>query len=173
MSKYEELQKNFKDLNEHYRDVMMNQIKATNDSETILYTNTLATCVGLAIVAKDSNNNVYRILSHNYAFSEDYQLKQLDDIKKYLKAIPSLVDLKVIYCSMDSFKDFDNLDDIESDIVEKLNNTFAFYQNDHPDFNIDFYQSWYVVIYPDGNIEYADQELINDYMADNQGIKPF
>ncbi len=147
--------------------VGMNFTGAVNDDETIIYTEDVATCTGLAIVALDSENIVHRIVSHNYAFYEDFQIKQLELIEDYLKSL-SLKDLKVIYCSMKSFKDFNNLTDIEEDILIKLNKLFSFYKEKHPSFNIEFKQSNFLLIDPKGNIDFASKEMIDEYMEENK-----
>lgn len=168
MSKYENIKNKLLNNNQEMIHIGMNYINVTNDKSTTLFTNAIATCYGLGIVAKDNEGNIYRIVSHNYAFSEGFQLRQLESITKYLTSINNLTDLRVVCCTMESLKDFDNLDEIEQEAIENLNKTFMFYKKSHPDFSIEFQRSWYIIVDFNGNIEYATKELIDEYEQEDK-----
>ena len=171
MTKYEIIKNKLDNPSDKNIHVWMNFTAVSDDDETTIFTDSIATCIGLGIVAKGENNTIHRIVSHNYAYSEGFQLRQLDSIVEYLKSIPSLKELKVIFCSMKSFSDFDNLTEHEQEILLRLNNAFSFYKKDNPDFNIEFHKSWYLIIDPKGNFDYADEELLVDYIKEEEILK--
>ena len=169
MVKYEDIKDNIYDCDEKIKYYGINKTCAVSDDDTTIFTDCIATCTGLAVVAIE-NNVIHRIISHNYAYLEDFQIEQLRLIEQYLKSLLNIKKMKVIYCSMDSYRDFDNLTDIEKDSLSKLNKTFSFYKENHPDFNIEFHQSWFLLINPDGNIEFANEKMLEEYIS-NRKIK--
>lgn len=169
MVKYEDIKDSiYCDLDEKIMHYGMNQTYAVEDEDTTIFTDCIATCTGLAIVAVDENNVIHRIISHNYAYIENFQMKQLEFTEQYLKSLPNIKKMRVIYCSMDSYKDFNNLTDIEKDSLLKLNKTFSFYKEKHPEFNMEFHQSWFLLINPDGNIEFANEKMLEEYISNRK-----
>ena len=140
--------------------VRMLKCSAVKDKKTTIATYGIATCIGLAIVATDKNGEIHRIVMHHpYTGERGFE----DAIEEYLKSLEPITNLKAMICSMKTFTDFDNLDDYEKEILDKINNIFSFYKKEHKNFNIPFHKSWYVKISPEGNFDYADSEMIKVY----------
>ena len=143
--------------------VSMLQCCVTKDDETTIATYNIATCVGLAIAAKDENNVVHRIVSH-YPYTHPDEHFPKNELREYLEGLGHIKDIKAIMCSMDSFENFDNLDEREEEILNEFDSIFQFYKNEHPEFSIPFKQSWYIKVSPQGEFEYADtEEMIKIY----------
>lgn len=143
--------------------IRMLQCGAVSDTETMIFTKCLASCVGLAISAIDSTGQIHRIVTHNPYTGEGITKRHEDAIEEYLKSLPPIKELKAIICSMDRFSDLNNLEDEEQEILARINNIFAFYKETHPDFYIPFHRSWFIKVLPNGDFEYAAPEMIDIY----------
>jgi hypothetical protein len=171
MTDYYELQERLENKNHDMLEVGMNKIIAVDDQDSVIFTSTLATCYGIGVVFRDTNDKVYRILTHHYSFYEDFQLRQLNYIKDLLMSIQGLKDLRVVCCSMDSLRDFNNLSEEEIEDLEKIYNTFSFYKEKNPDFKIEFQRSWYLIIDSLGKMLFATSNEINKYEEETKKLK--
>ncbi|HBY19790.1 MAG: hypothetical protein A2Y24_01490 [Clostridiales bacterium GWE2_32_10] len=134
-----------------------------NDDKTTIGTYGLAPCIGLAIAATDSNDVTHRIVTHNPYMGENVTREYENGIEDYLQSLGAIKKLDAMICSMDSFRDFNNLDEREQEILIRLGNTFRFYKEEQEEFTIPFHESWYVKVSPEGKFEYADLEMIGVY----------
>lgn len=134
-----------------------------DDTQTTIATYGVATCVALAITAKDDKGKVHRIITHNSYTGEQITRRIEAEIKECLQQLEPLKELHAIICSMDTFCNPDMLDEREKDIISEINNIFQFYKDKHPYFTVPFHRSWYVKINPQGDFEYADESMIAVY----------
>ena len=143
--------------------VGMFECYAVNDDATTISTYSVATCVALAIAATDRNGKIHRIITHN-PYCGEQKTKNIETrLKTYIHSLEPIQDLKVMICSMESFENLNSFDKREEEILYRINDIFAFYKEQNPEFNIPFHRSWYVKISPDGLFEYADSKMVETY----------
>ena len=159
--KIKDLDKELDSSNVSYVWMLKNGV--VTDEKSVIATAGIATCVGIAVSVTDSSGKVHRIVAHNSYTGEKSNKMNEEAIEYYLKELEPIEKLDAMFCSMDSFTDFDNLDEREQEILNGINKMFEFYKEQHPDFQVPFHRSWYVKISPDGNFEYADDKMVEVY----------
>lgn len=155
-----EWESNFWNRPQNLARVRMLHCECVNDEKTTIGTYGIATCIGLAISATDSKGVIHRIVMHHSYTGEARFEGRIED---YLKSLGPIENLKAMICSMKSFEDFEHIDEREQEILKDINDIFAFYKEMHKDFNVPFYRSWYVKIFPNGEFEYASPEMVKVY----------
>jgi hypothetical protein len=128
-------------------------------------------CVGIAICAKDINGVYHRIVCHCPYAPPVPKYKLEDRIEKYLKSINEIVDLKVVLASLNTFFEI-NLDDFayerDSLIADRINDIFAFWKINHPDFEIIVIQSTTIGITPNGDfVADSEEEHKEQYLEES------
>lgn len=136
----------------------------TND-RTLLFTDCLGPCVSLAVFVKDNLGVCHRIVCHcPYAPAVPYYSLE-GRIEKYLKSIGKIVELSAMIASFDTFFESKIIDlDYERDllILNRINNLFSFWKENHPDFEIPIIQSTSLGVNPNGDFLGLSEEAKYD-----------
>lgn len=147
----------------------------TNNKTTNM-TSGIGPCVAIAICAKDINGVNHRIVCHCPYAPPVPKYRLEDRIEKYLKSINEIVELNVVVASFDTFfeKKLDNYAyERNSLIANRINDIFAFWKINHPEFEITVLQSTSIGISPNGKFLYDSEEEKNDHYTIESGYSDF
>lgn len=148
----------------------------TND-KTIIYTDCLATCVALAVFAKDENGTCHRIICH-CPYAPPVSYIQLEGrIEKHLKSIGKIVELKAKIASFDTFFEREiSESDFErgSLIVERMNKLFSFWREENPEFDVEIIQSSVLGVDASGNfLVQPSEEVYKAYLENEENYSNY